>query len=60
MLDVDRLQAFREHVREVNNRAIFEIPEILERLLEVSRSRITQGASPPASSREREFFLQPS
>ena len=33
MLDADRLASFREHVRGINNRAIFEIPEILERLL---------------------------
>ncbi len=33
MLDPDRLASFREHVRAVNNRAIFEIPEILARLL---------------------------
>jgi hypothetical protein len=34
MLDRDRLASFREHVRAVNNRAIFEIPEILARLLQ--------------------------
>ena len=33
MLDADRLASFREHVRAINNRAIFEIPEILARLL---------------------------
>ncbi len=33
MLDADRLASFREHVRAVNNRAIFEIPEIFARLL---------------------------
>ncbi len=33
MLDRDRMEAFREHVRAVNNRAIFEIPEILASLL---------------------------
>ena len=33
MLDADRLASFREHVRAINNRAIFEIPEILSRLL---------------------------
>ncbi len=33
MLDPDRRASFREHVRAVNNRAIFEIPEILARLL---------------------------
>src|SRR5262249_59275519 len=33
MLDPDRLASFREHVRAINNRAIFEIPEILAHLL---------------------------
>jgi len=33
MLDADRLASFREHVRAINNRAIFEIPEVLSRLL---------------------------
>ena len=33
MLDPDRLASFREHVRGINNRAIFEIPEILARLI---------------------------
>jgi len=33
MLDPDRLASFREHVRAINNRAIFEIPEIFARLL---------------------------
>ena len=33
MLDSDRLASFREHVRAINNRAIFEIPEILARLI---------------------------
>ena len=33
MLDADRLASFREHVSAINNRAIFEIPEILARLL---------------------------
>ena len=34
MLDADRLASFREHVSAVNNRAIFEIPEIMARLLQ--------------------------
>ncbi|HTR63584.1 MAG TPA: glycosyltransferase [Candidatus Binataceae bacterium] len=33
MLDPDRLAAFREHVSLINNRAIFEIPEILAHLI---------------------------
>ncbi|MGO9454959.1 MAG: galactosyldiacylglycerol synthase [Candidatus Binataceae bacterium] len=33
MLDSDRLASFRAHVSAINNRAIFEIPEILARLL---------------------------
>jgi 1,2-diacylglycerol 3-beta-galactosyltransferase len=33
MLDPDRLASFREHVSLINNRAIFEIPEILARLI---------------------------
>jgi 1,2-diacylglycerol 3-beta-galactosyltransferase len=41
MLDPDRLASFREHVSGINNRAIFEIPEILARLI----------ANRPASSR---------
>jgi 1,2-diacylglycerol 3-beta-galactosyltransferase len=42
MLDPDRLASFREHVRAINNRAIFEIPEILARLL---ASRVPQHAA---------------
>ncbi|HEY2485318.1 MAG TPA: glycosyltransferase [Candidatus Binataceae bacterium] len=53
MLDPDRLASFREHVRAINNRAIFEIPEILARLL---ASRVPQhsparfGARPDSLS----------
>jgi 1,2-diacylglycerol 3-beta-galactosyltransferase len=48
MLDPDRLASFREHVRAINNRAIFEIPEILARLL---ASRVPQHS--PARFRAR-------
>ncbi len=34
MLDPDRLAQFRERAGALNNRAIFEIPEILDRIIE--------------------------
>jgi hypothetical protein len=49
MLDADRLASFREHVRAINNRAIFEIPEILARLL----------ASRPPQHAPARFGLRP-
>jgi len=49
MLDPDRLASFREHVRGINNRAIFEIPEILARLI----------ANRPASRRSADLTRAP-
>jgi 1,2-diacylglycerol 3-beta-galactosyltransferase len=51
MLDPQRLAEFRANVASLDNRAIFEIPEILVKLLAEAPSNASGNASNPADSR---------
>ena len=45
---IARLDEFKANLARIENRAVFEIPQILERILE---SRALHGASPGAGTR---------